>query len=123
MRHIKRTIFMSKLICLAILLLPGIITAFSQSSLPDGLKVNGVGLGAKYAEVVRKLGKPARDITNKKMDECIGSKIRTLTYPGLKIQLDDSGTGYEVFFFEIISSKWDASGAKIGNAENSVQKR
>jgi len=95
----------------------------SQSTLSDGLKVNGVGLGSKYAEVVRKLGKPTREIINRKMDECIGSRIRTLSYPGLKIELDDPGTGYEVYFLEITSAKWQASGATIGDTTTAVQKR
>ena len=97
-------------------------SAFAQSSLPDGLKVNGIGLGAKYAEVVRKLGKPTRDVTTRKADECTGFKIRTLTYPGLKIELDDPGGGYQVFFFEITSAKWNVSGATIGATTASTQK-
>jgi hypothetical protein len=111
---------MNKLLPILLLILSAL--ASSQTSLPDGLKVNGVGLGAKYAEVVRKLGKPTRDVTSRKADECIGSKNRTLTYPGLKIELDDPGSGYQVFFFEITSAKWNASRATIGASTTVIQK-
>lgn len=97
--------------------------AFSQVSLIEGIKVNGIALGAKYSDVVRKLGKPTRDVTNKEMDECMGSHVRTLTYPGLKIELDDAGGGFTVFSFEVTSAKYDVSGVKIGAAADAIQKR
>ena len=96
---------------------------YSQSPLVEGLKVNGVGLGAKQQDVVKKLGKPARIVTSKKLDECIGSYIRTLTYPGLKLELDDAGGGYTVFSMEITSGNWDLAGARLGDTTAAVQKR
>jgi len=98
-------------------------TTYSQSPLTGGLNVSGVGLGAKQQDVIRKLGKPTRTVTSKKIDECIGSYIRTLDYPGLKLELDDASGGYTVFSMEITSENWDISGAKIGDATADVQKR
>lgn len=97
--------------------------AWSQSPLVDGLKVNGVGLGAKYRDVIKKLGKPTRTVTSKKIDECIGSYIRTMTYPGLELELDDAGGGYTVYSMEITSGNWDLSGVKLGDTTAAVQKR
>ena len=112
---------MKKLLTLFLLVFAG--SAYSQSSLPEGPKVNGIGLGAKYAEVVRKLGKPTREVTNRNVDECIGSRIRTLYYPGLKLEFfDETRNVYTVFSAEITSPKWQISGTKIGDASASVQK-
>ena len=97
--------------------------AHSQSQLVEGIKVNGIGLGSKQQDVVKKLGKPAGIVTSKKMDECIGSYIRTITYPGLKLELDDAGGSYTVFSMEITSGNWDLSGAKLGDTTAAVQKR
>ena len=107
-----------KEILLAACLLLAASAISAQSSLPKGLTVNGVALGAKYAEVVKKLNKPTRDVTAKKMDECIGANIRTLFYPGLKLELADG----EVFAFEVTSGNWNISGAKIGDTPTQVQK-
>src|SRR5438270_9767487 len=86
------------------------VSVFSQTSIREGLKVNGVALGAKYADVIKKLGKPTRDVTNKKIDECIASHIRTLYYSGLKFELaDDEKKLYTVFSFEVTSVSWDVS--------------
>ena len=108
---------------LPILVLIFAASGFAQSSLPSGPKVNGVGLDATYAEVVRKLGKPTRQVTDKNLDECTGSHIRTLYYPGLKIELFDAEKNvYKVFSFEITSAKWDVSGSKLGDSSAKVQK-
>ena len=99
------------------------VPVLSQTSIRDGLKVNGVALGTKYSDVVKKLGKPTRDITNRKMDECIASRIRTLYYSGLKLELaDDEKKVYTVFSFEVTTANWNVSGAKIGDAQSEIQK-
>ena len=107
------------LILIAALYMPGL----SQNSIREGLKVNGVALGAKYAEVIKKLGKPTRDVTNPKMDECIGAHIRTINYPGLKLELSDDGNkAFTVFSFEVTSPNWNVSGANVGNEQAEIQK-
>ena len=97
----------------------------AQSSLPKGLTVNGVALDAKYAEVTWKLGKPTRVVTTPKIDECIGARIRTVSYPGLKIEMAEGETkdDFHVFSFEITSAKWDVSGINVGDLSTTVQKR
>src|SRR5215212_2143354 len=88
-------------------------SGYAQSSLPDGPKVNGLGLSAKYSEVVKKFGKPTRQINDRKVDECMGSRVRTLYYPGLKVELfDQARNEYIVFAFEITSPKWAVSGTQ-----------
>jgi len=107
------------MIFIAALSVPGL----SQNSIRGGLKVNGIALGAKYADVIKKLGKPTRDVTNRKMDECIGAHIRTINYPGLKLELSDEGNkSFTVFSFEVTLANWNVSGAKIGNAPADIQK-
>ena len=99
------------------------VSGLSQTSIKDGLNVNGVGLGAKYTDVVKKLGKPTRDVTNRKMDECIGAHIRTINYPGLKLELSDDGKRvFTVFSFEVTSTNWNVSGAKVGSEQADIQK-
>ena len=105
-----------------VLLAASVVSA--QSSLPKGLTVNGVALDAKYAEVTWKLGKPTRVATTAKINECIGARIRTVYYPGLKIEMveGDSKGDFHIFSFEITSPKWDVSGVRVGDPSGKVQK-
>lgn len=98
--------------------------AFSQTSIREGLKVNGLALGATYAATVRKLGKPTRDVTTRTPDECTGSRTRTLTYPGLKVELieGERKNDFTVFSFDVTSAKWDVSGVKIGDTPATIEK-
>lgn len=114
---------MKKLLFVACLLFAASVIS-AQSSLSKGLTVNGVALDAKYAEVTWKLGKPTRVVTTAKIDECIGARIRTVFYPGLKIEMAEGETkgDFHIFSFEITSAKWDVSGIKIGDPLVKVQK-
>lgn len=96
----------------------------AQSSLPKGLTVNGVPLDAGYAEVTWKLSRPTRVVTTPKIDECIGGRIRTVYYPGLKIEMaeGEKKDDFRIFSFEITSAKWNVSGVKIGDPSAKVQK-
>lgn len=98
-------------------------SAFGQMSLADGLRVNGVGLGAEFRTVVGTFGKPVRESTSKKPDECTGSRIKTLNYPGLKIELDDAGDGFKVFAFEVTSASYEVTGVRVGDSPSTVGKR
>ena len=112
---------MTRLLALLVLIFPTL--GFAQSSLPEGPRVNGLGLDAKYSEVIRKLGKPTRDVTDRSINECTGSRLRTLYYPGLKVELFDAETDlFKVFAFEVTSSKWDVSGSRVGDSTAAVQK-
>lgn len=98
-------------------------SGFAQNSLPEGPKVNGLGLDAKYGDVIRKLGKPTRQVTTRYVDECTGSHTRTLYYPGLKVELSDSEKNvYKVFAVEVTTSKWDVSGSKVGDPSTRIEK-
>ena len=100
------------------------VPALSQTSLIDGLTVNGVALGIKQQDIIKKLGKPIRTVTNKQIDQCVGGNMRTLTYPGLKLELDNAGTGeYTLHSIEATSGDWDLSGVRLGGTMASVQKR
>lgn len=100
------------------------IPAICQTSLTDGLKVNGVGLGTKQQDIIKKLGRPTRIATTKQIDQCVGGNMRTITYPGLKLELDNAGTGeYTLHTIEVASGDWDLSGVKLGDTMASVQKR
>jgi hypothetical protein len=112
-----------KLALALVLTLLASAAAFSQSTIRDGLKVNGLALGSTYAATVRKLGKPTRDVT-RKADECTGSRTRTLTYPGLKVELieGDRRNDFTVFSFDVTSAKWDVSGVKIGDTPATIER-
>jgi hypothetical protein len=97
-------------------------SAYAQVSLLDGPKVNGLGLGASYKQVIAKFGKPTADKINK-VDECIGDRTRTLKYPGMLIELDEHSRTFHVYSFEITSPKYDVWGVKIGDAQATVQNR
>lgn len=113
-----------KLLNAAIVLALLSISALCQNSIREGLKVNGLALGATYAATVKAFGKPARDVTSRRIDECIGSRTRTLTYPGLKVELvEGERHAFTVFGFEVTSARWDVSGVKIGDSSTTIQRR
>ena len=99
-------------------------TTFSQTSIRDGLKVNGLALGSTYAATVQKLGKPTSDVTTRKTDECTGSRTRILTYPGLKVELieGDRKNDFTIFSFDVTSGAWNVSGVKIGDTPEAIEK-
>ena len=96
--------------------------AFSQAVISKGLSVNGVKLGASYQSVVTKFGKPVNDVTDRKINECTGTRLRTITYPGLKVELDDGSGKFTVFGYEITSARYDVSGVKVGDPAAAVLK-
>ncbi len=105
---------MRSLIFLILLILAG--TAFSQTSLKEGPKVNGIGLGDAREDVRRWMGKPISE-TRKKADECVGGTEMTIRYPGLVFRLWDDPANpkkFTVGAFEVTSGTWNVSGAKIG---------
>jgi hypothetical protein len=113
-----------KLLNAAIVLVFLAASSLCQNSIREGLKVNGLALGATYAATVKAFGKPLRDVTSRRIDECIGSRTRTLTYPGLKVELvEGERNAFTVFGFEVTSAKWDVSGIKIGDPSAVIQKR
>lgn len=100
------------------------VNAFSQSSTPD-IKVNGVGLGSSYREVIRKLGKPSRDYTVE-ADECVGGKSRYLIYQGLTVELHPRASNPKAFYvgqIEVTSARWNVSGVRIGAKPAAVRKK
>lgn len=98
-------------------------TCLSQNSPAAGLTVNGIGLDAKYLTVIKKLGKPIRESTTRKIDECIGSRLRTLFYSGLKVELvEGERNDFTIFSFEVTSAKWNVSGTRVGDPAATVEK-
>jgi hypothetical protein len=116
---------MTKLLLLLAVLLLALSSAHSQTGAPakKGLTVNGVGLGATYKEVVRKLGKPVRTLGGK-ADECIGGKKLSLHYAGLKLELFEEGKNrFTVGSFDVTGTKWSISGVKVGASETAIRQR
>ena len=100
------------------------VNAFSQFSSPE-IKVNGVGLGASYREVVRRLGKPSRDYTVE-ADECVGGKSRYLVYHGLTVEMHPRSSNPMAFYvgrIEVSSARWNVSGVRIGASPASIRKK
>jgi hypothetical protein len=113
-----------KILLLVVMLLLALSSAHSQNgrSPKETLTINGIGLGSTQSEIVRKFGKPTRIVT-KDAGECIGGKMRTLYYPGLKFMLYDDDPGkYTVGEFSVTGAKWSVSGAKIGMSTSAVKK-
>lgn len=110
------------LLILTTLFLAG--TVFSQTSLKEGPKVNGIALGATREEVVRRLGKP-RSQSKRQADECVGGVELTLNYPGLTFKLWDDADqkNFTVGYFEVRSAAWNVSGARVGNASAAIKRR
>lgn len=99
------------------------IAASGQTTIRDGLKVNGVALGATYAAAVKQLGRPLRDVTSRRINECIGSRTRTMTYPGLKVELvEGERNAFTIFGFEVTSAKWNVSGVRLGSTPAQIEK-
>ncbi len=92
------------------------LTASAQENI--ALQINGVEIETTEAEVIQKLGKPS---SRKKVTghECQGSLLR-LRYPGLIMELEDSGV---VAAATVTSSKWSFSGIHIGASVSEVQKK
>ena len=109
---------------LAIVLISLTGTAYSQVSLSQGPKVNGLGLGATRIEVLKKLGKPLSE-TKRDAGECIGGTEMTLRYPGLKLVLwddPDDARKFTVGEVEVTSAKWDVSGSRVGQTSAEVKR-
>lgn len=107
---------------LIILLLAG--TASAQTSLKEGPKVNGLGLGDRREDILRWMGKPASQ-SKKKADECVGGTELTLRYPGLVFSLWDDPRDpkkFTVGAFEVTSARWDVSGSKVGQNYAAIRK-
>jgi hypothetical protein len=115
---------MKTLTLLFIIVLLFTVDAFSQFASPD-LEVNGVGLGASYREVIRRLGKPLRDYTVE-ADECVGGKSRYLVYKGLTVETHPRSGSPKDFYvgqIEVTSSRWNVSGERIGASLDSITKK
>jgi hypothetical protein len=115
---------MKRLLLLLVILISA-ISAHSQtlSDAAGGLKVNGVGLGATYKEVIRKLGKPVK-VTTATEGPCVEGKQRTVHYPGLTLELfEEDANKFIVGEFEVTSAKWSVSGAKVGMNGQAISRR
>ena len=99
------------------------VSAFGQKAPTDGLKVNGVGLGAAYKSVIAKFGKAIKEKIQKG-DECVPDRRKILTYPGLTFELiENDNKNFTVVSFEVTSAKYDVSGVKVGETLLAVSRR
>lgn len=98
--------------------------AFAQTVNPAKLKVNGVGLDSTYGQVVKALGKPAKD-GKPKNEECIGGREKDVEYNGISFYFMDGDSKnrktFEVKGFTVTSGKWVVSGVKIGDTATTVR--
>ena len=87
------------------------------------LRINGVGLDTKEETVLRKLGKPSSSKRGGIVPCSEGSKLLTLRYPGLEIELsrDEDEQNFSVFSMRVSSPKWAVSGINVGANINDVQ--
>ncbi len=92
------------------------------------LKINGIGSGSSYNAVLAKFGKPTKqkiERTEKELS-CVDADetYRRLEYPGLEVELLELRGSREskVVAFNITSTKWSASGVRIGRTPGQVAK-
>ena len=101
-------------------------SAFSQTSNPAKLKVNGVGLDSTFAQVTKALGKPKKDGKATK-EECIGGREKMVEFDGASFYFMDGDSKnrktFEVKSFTVTSPKYSVSGIKIGDTEHNVRRR
>jgi hypothetical protein len=89
------------------------------------VKLKGIGLGSDQSDVTRAFGKPKTE-TTAEGDECRGSKIRTLVYDGMQIELWGSlepETEYSIYSMEITNAKWLPLGIKVGATQVAVKRK
>lgn len=103
------------------------IPAYSQQTETKSLliKVNDVALGTRHKAVLKKLGKPIRDVIGE-INECNDSRSREMSYPGLKLLLYEETPRSGVFSvgeIEITSRRWNVSGIQIGADKRAISKR
>lgn len=77
-----------KSLILATFLLSFAVAASGQADAKYLVNLNGIGLGSDYSDVIKEFGKPKTE-TTLDGDECRGSKIRTMVYDGLKLELSE----------------------------------
>lgn len=100
------------------------LTSFAQEKWPEiDIRVNGIGSGSSYRQVLKKIGKPNQIVDNG-IDECgEGGKLRSLIYPGLTIGIlsDAKGRNFVVISVRITSTKWAIQkGIRIGAYRRTV---
>jgi len=107
---------MKQLFLISFFILAFSFTAAAQQTI--ALDINGVEIETTEAEVIKKLGKPSSRKSGAG-NECQGNLLR-LRYPGLIIELEDSGV---VAAATVTSPKWSFSGIRIGASVSEVQKK
>lgn len=117
---LERVKFMKQLFFL-ILLGSSTLSISGQNNFREiDLRVQGLGSGTSYANVVRKLGRPLRRVTKKyKASEACSGSAEThlsLLYSGMEITLlgDGRGRNLAVYSIEVTSGLWSANGVRIG---------
>jgi hypothetical protein len=93
---------------------------------PAKVKFNGIGLDSTYAQVVRALGKPAKD-GRPQEEGCIGAREKYVDYAGASFYFMDgdskNGKTFEVKAFDVTSAKYVVSGVKVGDTEAVVRRK
>lgn len=114
-----------KTLLLAIFLCAFAVTGNAQSDAKYLVKVKGIGLGTDHSDVIKSLGNPKTD-TTAEGDECRGSRIRTLVYDGLELELSESlepAAKFYVYSIEITNDKWQPFGIKTGATQAAVKRK
>lgn len=121
---------MKRIVPSLLLVLLCVSNAVSQTKLREvDLTIDGVGSGSPFADALVKFGvSPKKNIEKLDAeDSCLGRAVTflTLEYPGLQVVLlgDGYAQGFEIVEMTITSKKWNASGARIGDSSDSVEKR
>ena len=86
------------------------------------LNVNGVEINNSYADVIKKLGKPAKSKKDGNVPCSDGSTRSTLHYSGLILKLESNPEvkDFGVYKVEVTSAKWSVRGVRIGDSKEAV---
>ena len=95
---------------------------YGQTVQPHKLRFNGIGLDSTHQQVLKALGKPAKQ-SKPVAEECVGGRERSVEYDGVKLQLMDFGKkSFKVVSFDVTSPKYSVSGIKAGDTQLTVRR-
>jgi hypothetical protein len=120
----KRFLFPALMLCVIA------IPAHGQRKFREvDLRVNGISSGSSYTAVLAAFGKPSKQTVERteKALSCMDSDetYRTLYYPGLVVEVLELGGNRKptVVAFTVTSTKWRASGIRIGSPPIQLERR
>jgi hypothetical protein len=95
----------------------------SVSAQTSDFKIKGIGIGSSNSTLFKRLGRPLSSKEGGIVPCSDGSKLLTLKYQGLVIELSNNSNerNFTVFSINVTSQNWLISGIRIGSSLNNVK--